>query len=264
VVAGGLSLLVQACGGRSSTDFTIYDESGQGGAQNSGGQRTTGGAFSAGGSFSSGGGSVGGGVSTGGSFAAGGSSVGTGGAQPFGGSVGFAGSVGVGGVGAGPNGGTVAEACSGFCQPYALLCSNDGLNAGECTSACIQDLRGSPADCRRQAIDALSCLGSVLRTQADCQQGMLAAAVICGGLLGNLECSAGSTPPPDCPGFGSSSPGSCSLTYDCGPGRSYGVECSDGQGQSTCYCLRNGVSTGEIVQVSGPDACATAYDACGF
>ena len=122
------------------------------------------------------------------------------------------------------------------------------------------DLRGASASCQAAAVQALSCLGSVLATQSECQPGMLAAALTCSGLLEALECDDEPAPPPDCPGHGSTSPGFCTLTYECGQGQTYGVQCSSG----TCECLRNGMLTGQLLPASGPDPCAAAYPACAF
>lgn len=269
--------MLQACGGRSSSDFGIYDEGYGGGGVSSGRGGTPGkgsggasGTVGKGGTLSYGGTvSFGGTVSTGGAYGSGGVSAyggtfGTGGAYAYGGTFGTGGAYavgGFGGVGGGIDPGVLTRACMGFCQPYSAVCPDDAGNPGQCTVACVRDLQSSPGYCHEFAIDALNCLSSVLEGQMDCEQAMLTAVLLCSDKLGNLECGRG-TPPPDCSGFGSSSPTSCDLTYEC-TGQTYTVSCAASPNGSTCSCIQNGVYVG-VVPGYGADPCTNAWSACNF
>ena len=254
---GGLILLVlEACGGRSTTDFAIYDEGsgglvGQGGAQSKGGTPSVGGVSSYGGAYPS----VGGAYAYGGAYGYGGAYPGVGGAYAYGGAYG------TGGFAGEPNS-TVVQACAGFCQPYAKLCPDDGGGVA-CARDCIQNLRGASAYCRQFSIDVLNCLSSVLYGQMSCEQGVLNAVLFCTAQFGTLECDE-APPPPNCPGYGTASPGYCELYYDCGAGQNYAIQCSGNDEHSMCSCLLNGSYTGIGVEGFGPDPCSNAFNGCGF
>jgi hypothetical protein len=260
------ALSAQACGGRSTTDFTIYDQ-GRGGtsAAQGGSQSKSGSGGVAGRAGADGSGGVGYAGAAGGYGASGGAPA-AGGGYAVGGTVGYAGSFGTGGsaaVGGEPSTGAVAAACAGFCEPYAALCPDEAGRPGQCARSCIRDLRAASAYCRGFAVQALNCVSMVLYGQVSCDQAMLAAVAICGEVLGDLECDE-PPPPPSCPGYGSASPGACTLNYDCGPGQNYGIQCTGSDDFSTCFCLYNGMQTGAIVTGYGFDPCSNAFSGCGF